>query len=405
MENSSTYTHLSKIKNFYELTQIPVCLCDKTGKPLQFLPVQSVMAVLHDYLPGFIEAVNENTDEARVPVVWISTLGSFNGFVRLDEAVYLVVGPVTESKLKRADILDFYETLVPAGICGQVCSALMNVPHYTYPCFLNALSLITELCTGRYFAPEEILSLTQPLLPFTKQKPLPAVLLDFDKPVCYTEILRYEDGICKAVASGNTEILKKHFSENTLIPFWAPPGIPFMGEKYAFIFLTSIVLRSAILGGIPSSTAFTTGDYYIQQLGSLSSPDELRDLICQMALDFCEKVKKARMGDSYSPIARKCQNYIFEHLHDSIRLDDLAKHCQVTSRSISSHFRKVFHMSVSEYITQERLKEARHLLTHSNYSIAAISLLLKFSSQSYFTRIFRENFGCTPLQYRNGHGQ
>ena len=44
-----------------------------------------------------------------------------------------------------------------------------------------------------------------------------------------------------------------------------------------------------------------------------------------------------------------------------------------------------------------------YLLCHSDYAISVISTTLAFPSQSYFTSVFREKTGKTPMQYRAEH--
>ena len=43
------------------------------------------------------------------------------------------------------------------------------------------------------------------------------------------------------------------------------------------------------------------------------------------------------------------------------------------------------------------------MLKYSSKSIAEISAHLNFSSQSYFTKVFRKYAGLTPKEYKNGN--
>ena len=54
----------------------------------------------------------------------------------------------------------------------------------------------------------------------------------------------------------------------------------------------------------------------------------------------------------------------------------------------------------NEYIHKEKIKEAKYLLQHSDYTLTEITLFLNYPSQSYFTQIFRRYTGWTPLQFR-----
>lgn len=59
-------------------------------------------------------------------------------------------------------------------------------------------------------------------------------------------------------------------------------------------------------------------------------------------------------------------------------------------------------MSATEYLRHIRLSEAAILLKKEpHWSIYQIALEVGFSSQSYFTRKFKERFGMCPKTYRD----
>ena len=58
-------------------------------------------------------------------------------------------------------------------------------------------------------------------------------------------------------------------------------------------------------------------------------------------------------------------------------------------------------MTISAYVQQEKVREAKRLLKGSSYSIVEISEALAFSSQSYFCAVFKKITGMTPESYRS----
>lgn len=50
-------------------------------------------------------------------------------------------------------------------------------------------------------------------------------------------------------------------------------------------------------------------------------------------------------------------------------------------------------------------QQAKNLLTYSDYTLGEISNYLNFSSQSYFTIVFKKITGTTPGNYRRIHKQ
>lgn len=49
---------------------------------------------------------------------------------------------------------------------------------------------------------------------------------------------------------------------------------------------------------------------------------------------------------------------------------------------------------------QKRVEEAKNMLTRSSLPINTVSIYVGYSNFSYFTKMFRENTGFSPLEYR-----
>jgi YesN/AraC family two-component response regulator len=63
-------------------------------------------------------------------------------------------------------------------------------------------------------------------------------------------------------------------------------------------------------------------------------------------------------------------------------------------------FKQVTGQSFVAYLNGFRVKKAQDLLVNTNKSIAEISLEVGFCNQSYFTVVFRQIVGETPLAFR-----
>jgi len=67
---------------------------------------------------------------------------------------------------------------------------------------------------------------------------------------------------------------------------------------------------------------------------------------------------------------------------------------------LSSLFKKETGENLREYLLRNRIEVAKSLLSRTEYSYVQISNSLAFYSQSHFTKVFKENTGYTPKQYR-----
>lgn len=93
-------------------------------------------------------------------------------------------------------------------------------------------------------------------------------------------------------------------------------------------------------------------------------------------------------------------NYVQEHLSQQIALEDLALHCGRHPNYLSALFKRETNKNIQQYILEERIKKAKHLIKHSDNLFVEIAHLCGFESQSYFTVQFKKIVGCTPKEYR-----
>ena len=92
--------------------------------------------------------------------------------------------------------------------------------------------------------------------------------------------------------------------------------------------------------------------------------------------------------------------YIHEHFQDPISIEQLAKSIHISKRTCFRLFNENLHMSPLEYIRTYRMQKACQLLTKTEEPITRVAYACGLGSSSYFGKIFREQFGCSPAQYR-----
>ena len=93
-------------------------------------------------------------------------------------------------------------------------------------------------------------------------------------------------------------------------------------------------------------------------------------------------------------------NAILQHPEAPHSLDELAAQAGVTPSHFCRIFKKASGVSPHQYVMKARLDRARELLTQSETSVSLIADSLGFTSQSHFTRAFRQFTGRTPGEFR-----
>lgn len=84
----------------------------------------------------------------------------------------------------------------------------------------------------------------------------------------------------------------------------------------------------------------------------------------------------------------------------NIKIDDLAKMCNVSPIYFRKLFKEYSGITPIEYKLNTTIRHAKRQLIYSDKTICEIADVLGFSSSTYFCRIFKSKAGITPAQYR-----
>ena len=94
------------------------------------------------------------------------------------------------------------------------------------------------------------------------------------------------------------------------------------------------------------------------------------------------------------------KQYIQNHLQNKLTLADVAAHLHCSTSTLTKAFRREFHTTVMQYLNERRLSRACRLLSNTELRIGAICEECGFSGAEYFSALFKETFGLSPLAYR-----
>ena len=97
--------------------------------------------------------------------------------------------------------------------------------------------------------------------------------------------------------------------------------------------------------------------------------------------------------------------YIDAHYREEIHREELGELVFLNTDYLSRIFKKEKGISISNYIIQKRVEEAKKLLTQSSLPINTVSLYVGYSNFSYFTKMFKDNTGYAPLEYRRSFSE
>lgn len=106
-----------------------------------------------------------------------------------------------------------------------------------------------------------------------------------------------------------------------------------------------------------------------------------------------------------APIVTRASFYIKEHISEKITIKDMCEELGCSKTTLITTFKKETGMTMSEYLTDVRLKEAEKLLTTTDMTAAEIATVTGFSDQSYFSKVFSSRYGVSPTRYKASFSQ
>jgi len=120
----------------------------------------------------------------------------------------------------------------------------------------------------------------------------------------------------------------------------------------------------------------------------------------EKTLDLSEMVEDYPEEGSEN-IVSQVKRIIAENLSvGNLQRDELAAMVHVSSGYLGRIFKKETGLALTDYIIKKRIFVAKQLLNKTSLSITDISARVGISYSSYFTKIFKEQVGVTPQEYR-----
>ncbi len=101
---------------------------------------------------------------------------------------------------------------------------------------------------------------------------------------------------------------------------------------------------------------------------------------------------------------RKILTYLEDNYAEKITLEDIADEIGLCKAECCRFFKRLMNKSLFDYILYYRIERSLPLLAQKNLSVTEIAELTGFASSSYYARVFKAQFGCSPTEYRKNEG-
>lgn len=109
---------------------------------------------------------------------------------------------------------------------------------------------------------------------------------------------------------------------------------------------------------------------------------------------------RTRKWSRANTVAQRILSYLTAHYGEKITLAQIAAYASYTESECCRIFKRFTGESIFAYLRELRLEQSVRLLDSTDQSISEIGESCGFRSPSYYIEAFRQQFHCTPFQYR-----
>lgn len=312
-------------------------------------------------------------------------------------AVSLLIGPVSLMPVNTASAAKILRSMgEPVIRAKELVDYFSSIPSYPLRTFLQIL------CTVNYFINGEKTDVGQLLL----NEELPTL----EPPASHSQpnyeihnTMELEEWMLSCVEHGRTEDILAMFSAPTAGRAGEMASDALRQQKNLIICTATLVTRAAIRGGMNQEQAFALSDMYIQKAELMADVLSLTRLNAQMVLDFTKRVEAEKIGIHQSKLVRKARDYILAHIGESVTTEAISRELGLNRTYLCKLFTEETDFTINQYVTQVKMEEAKRLMTITKKPVSEIAEYLGYSSQSYFQKVFKKQYGITPGEYRNRH--
>ncbi len=94
-------------------------------------------------------------------------------------------------------------------------------------------------------------------------------------------------------------------------------------------------------------------------------------------------------------------SFLRQHRDEPFRSQGVEEHMKLSYKYLEEGFKKKTGMTIQQYHTALRIREAEHLLGSTTHTISEISEQLGYPDPLYFSNVFKKHTGYSPRAYRN----
>ncbi|PBI83726.1 Regulatory protein SoxS [Flavobacterium sp. ACN2] len=152
----------------------------------------------------------------------------------------------------------------------------------------------------------------------------------------------------------------------------------------------------------------------IEQLNSITQKGIVRNLLKEGIMRIILAMEIQQHSDDLHAFANESNGLTLREMEEIKELSEfiktspeeafsikaLSKRSGLSPNKLQEGFKMIHNRTVNDYITHMRVLKAEILIRTSDLNISEIVYCIGFTSRSYFSKIFKQKFNCSPKEYK-----
>ncbi len=152
--------------------------------------------------------------------------------------------------------------------------------------------------------------------------------------------------------------------------------------------------------GVPDKIVNNISGYISDQIITASNITDIQkasNSISTLYIDAIEKYSVLK----YSKLVNTILDIIHSNIYSKINLNSIAAQMNRDSSYLSQRFKHEMNNTISNYITQMKINEAKFLMKNTDSTITEIAYKLFYSDGASFSKAFKRIVGLSPREYQS----
>lgn len=201
------------------------------------------------------------------------------------------------------------------------------------------------------------------------------------------------------IQAGETKKLEEFMynsSSDILLGYSKAP----LGNERAFAQrVLAISSVAAFRGGVDCTIVYNLTYRYQKVIEASDSRDKLISLTHTIMKHFCQTVSFQMHSKCTNPVILPVLRYIHGNLYQKLRISDIADRMHMNADYLARLFKEETGTTFTGYVLSAKVSFSKHMMETGDRSLSEIAAYLAFSSQSHFSRVFKQYTGMTPKSY------